>query len=76
MSKKNIPKKYTILVSDGFGHTQEGGTYEVSFRRWLVREIEEGRMSVREAMERFNFNPTNGAALIRAWQKKYAPDGA
>lgn len=74
MRKKNSAQNYTILVSDSFGNTQEGGTYEVSFRRWLVREIEEGRMSVKEAIERFNFSPSNGASLIRTWQKKYASE--
>lgn len=74
MSRKKQEKKYTILVSDSFGNKQEKGTYEVAFRRWLVREIEEDRMSIKEAIERFNFNPSNGAPLIRAWQKKYAPE--
>ena len=74
MCSKKKKGQYTVLVSDSFGNTQEKGTYEVSFRRWLVREIEEGRMSVKEAIDRFNFNPTNGAALIGGWQKKYAPE--
>ncbi len=74
MSSKKAEKQYTILVSDSFGNEQENGTYEVAFRRWLVREIEEGRMSIREAIERFNFNPSNGDSLIRSWQKKYAPE--
>lgn len=74
MSIKKEKNQYTLLVSDSFGNTQEKGTYEVAFRRWLVREIEEGRMTVKEAIERFNINPSNGAALIYAWQKKYAPE--
>lgn len=74
MCNKKQERKYTFLVSDSFGNQGETGTNEVAFRRWLVREIEGGRMSIKEAIERFNFNPTNGAALIRGWQKKYAPE--
>jgi hypothetical protein len=73
MCSKKKKEQYTVLVSDSFGNTQEKGTYEVAFRRWLVREIEEGRMIVKEAIERFHINPSNGASLIHSWQKKYAP---
>ena len=65
---------YTTLVSDSFGNEQEKGTYEVAFRRWLVRELEEERMTVSEAIERFNFNPASGRKLIGDWRKKYAPE--
>ena len=74
MSNKKEPNKYTILVSDSFGNEQESGTYEVAFRRWLVREIEEERMTVAEAIERFNFNPANAHSLIYTWRQKYAPE--
>ena len=74
MCNKKQQNDYTTLVSDSFGNEQEGGTYEVAFRRWLVREIEEERMSVLEAIERFNFNPENGRTLIYQWRQKYAPE--
>lgn len=73
MSKKESEKEYTILVSDLFARTDEKNDYEVSFRRWLVREIEEQRMTLREAIERFNFNPKNGYQLLHDWRKRYAP---
>ena len=74
MSKAKLAENYTILVSDSFSRTEEKYNYEVSFRRWLVREIEERRMSVSEAIERFNFNPQNGSSLIYTWRSKYAPE--
>ena len=74
MKSKKVEKVYTTLVSDSFGNEQEGGTYEVAFRRWLVREIEEERMTTSEAVERFHFNPASGRYLIRDWRKKYAPE--
>ena len=65
-------KTYTIKVSDSFPVIDEKQDYEISFRRWLVREIEEGRMSTTEAVKAFNFDPSSGGKLISNWRKKYA----
>lgn len=70
MSKEN----YTTLVSESFDQVDEKLTYEVPFRRWLVREIEEQRLTISEAIKRFNFNPVNGGSLIYTWRCKYAPE--
>lgn len=72
MKKKENLEAYTILVSDSYGNDKEKGTYEVAFRRWLVRELDAGRITVGEAIERFNFNPASANTLIGNWRKKYA----
>ena len=69
MSKAN----YTIHVSDSFEPVDTDFTYEPAFRRWLVQQIEEQKITVMQAVRRFNFNPQSGEALIRIWRKKYAP---
>jgi hypothetical protein len=74
MSTLKTTENYTIHVSDSFSRTDEKCSYELSFRRWLVREIEEQRMTVADAIERFCFNPKNGPDLIRSWRLKYAPE--
>lgn len=74
MSKQKVDEKFTILVSDSFEQTDEKCKYELPFRRWLVREIEEQRMTVSEAVDQFNFNPQSGHQLIRYWRDKYAPE--
>jgi hypothetical protein len=74
MSTLRTTENYTIQVSDSFDRTDEKFSYELSFRRWLVREIEEHRMTAADAIERFNFNPASGAELIRSWRLKYAPE--
>ena len=74
MQKQKTEKDYTILVSDSYGNTKEKGTNEVAFRRWLVRELDAGRLTVNEAIERFNFDPANGRSLISTWRKKYVSD--
>ena len=45
--------------------------YETSFRRWLVCEIESGRMSWQEARSRFNL-PNRFDRTYKEWQKKYS----
>ncbi|MEA5424932.1 hypothetical protein, partial [Arcicella lustrica] len=53
----------TTLVSSSFEQQDEDFTYEVAFRRWLVRELEEQRLTPAQAIERFNFHPVSGYAL-------------
>jgi hypothetical protein len=72
MSDQKQGDNFTILVSDSFEQTEEKCRYEVPFRRWLVREIEEQKMTVTQAVERFNFNPKSGSQLIHHWREKYA----
>ena len=67
-------KTYTVKVSDSFERTDERHNYEPAFRRWLVREIEEQRLTVAEALNQFNFNPANGRALLVKWLKKYGQE--
>ncbi|MEA5425528.1 hypothetical protein, partial [Arcicella lustrica] len=63
MSLSSESSFYTILVSSSFEQEDEGFTYEVAFRRWLVRELEEQRLTPAQAIERFNFHPVSGYAL-------------
>lgn len=44
-----------------------------SEKRWLVREIESGRMTVGEAKERIELFSKAPDSLIHFWRKKFAP---
>ena len=59
---------------DGF-HVEkiDFSRFETSFRRWLVLEIDAGRMSVSEARQRFNL-PNHFLAHYKQWQKKYSDE--
>ena len=74
MSKGKQINEHTILVSDSFERTDEKHRYEIAFRRWLVMELEEKRITLADAVERFNFNPKKGPALIQSWRQKYASE--
>jgi len=59
---------------DGFIQDQVNlKDYETSFRRWLVCEIESGRMSWQEARSRFNL-PHRFDKLYRRWQQKFSDE--
>jgi len=73
MIQDKVTKDYTTQVSDSFDRIDDQCIYEPAFRRWLVREIEEQKLTVADAIERFNFHPKNGHDLIRSWREKYAP---
>ncbi len=73
MFQDKLIKDYTTQLSDSFDRMDEQCSYEPAFRRWLVREIEEQKLTVNQAIERFNFHPKNGHDLIRYWREKYAP---
>jgi len=45
--------------------------YEVSFRRWLVSQIDSEMMSIQEAGERFSLG-SNYARIIKIWQERYS----
>lgn len=47
--------------------------YETSFRRWLVSELDSGRMSLLEARMRFNL-PVHFLRVYREWQLKYSDE--
>jgi hypothetical protein len=44
-----------------------------AFRRWIVREIVSGRMSQKQAIDRFDFGVKDGFNLLRYWIKRYNP---
>jgi hypothetical protein len=43
-------------------------------KRWLVREIESGRMTIGQAMERIELLSKDPRSLIHIWRKKFAPE--
>jgi len=43
-------------------------------KRWLVRELEAGRITSGEAKERYTAISKDPHALIQSWRKKYASD--
>jgi len=47
--------------------------YEVSFRRWLISQIDSGKISLSEVKTRFNLGREYGS-IIKRWQERYSDD--
>jgi len=48
--------------------------YEVSFRRWLVSQIDAENMSMQDARDRFHLSPTEYKKIIKRWQERYSDE--
>ena len=48
--------------------------YEVSFRRWLVSQVDSGRMSLNEVRDRFQINQTVLKRVFKRWQELYSDE--
>ena len=48
--------------------------YEVSFRRWLISQIDSGNMSMNEVRDRFQLKQVNIKRTLRRWQELYSDE--
>jgi len=53
---------------------EEQKTISKAEKRWLVREIASGRMTIGEACERLELHSKDPRRLIYYWQKQYTSD--
>jgi len=53
---------------------EEKKTISKAEKRWLVREIASGRMTIGEACERIEFQSKDPRGLIYYWQKQYSSE--
>lgn len=74
MKEEKTEKETTSLISDSFGNSKGKGIHEIAFRRWLIRELDAGRITLAQITERFNLNPASVYNLISTWRKKYSSE--
>jgi hypothetical protein len=56
------------------GKEQFPKEFSVAFKRWLAREIRAGRMTIKQSVERFNFESKNPYSLVQSWLARYKQD--
>ncbi len=70
-------EKQTTNLTDNMEGFKQGkvdySKYETSFRRWLVQEIESGRISWQDARSKFQM-PHRFDVVYKEWQKKYSEE--
>ena len=52
---------------------RETTEYSVAHKRWIIREIASGRISIQQAIDRFDFQSTDPYSLLKVWRRRYAP---
>lgn len=69
--------KETILTNNMEGFQVKAinyNDYEISFRRWLVSQIDSETMSIQEARDRFNLSSREYKRIIKKWQERYSDE--
>jgi len=69
--------KSTMLTEDMSAYEikkTDYSQYEVSFRRWLINQIDGEYLSLQEVKERFGMCPKSYKATLRRWQELYSDE--
>ena len=72
MKQVSKTTKYKHPIAPKLSAKQDLHQYEESFRRWLGREIHEGRYTTRRAMDELGFNADNLRHLLKVYQPDVA----
>jgi len=60
---------------EGFcDHPVNYNRFEISFRRWLISQLDAGHMSPLEIRERFKLSRKNYRGVLKKWQERYSDD--
>ena len=70
---ENLTSNLTDNIEGFIQEKVDLSKYETSFRRWLVCEIESGRMTWQESRSKFNL-PHRFDKHYKLWQQKYAEE--
>ena len=70
-NNKSGKRGFNLSVSEKFKKDLPVGEYEIAFRRWLVRELNDNKLTRTEASSIFNLS---GHTLLHDWTKKYSDE--
>jgi len=73
-NKKQTQEETKNSISAHFKDQLDAGHYELAFRRWLVRELNQKNITSTEAIEKFKLNPKSGHSLLHDWTIKYTDE--
>ncbi len=72
-----MKKAKDVMLTDHMEGFQEKeinySVYEVSFRRWLVSQIDAEKMSIQDARDRFSLG-RDYVRIIKNWQERYSEE--
>ena len=72
---KQIKEAQLTDQMDGFKDNEVNyNDFEVSFRRWVVSQIDGNHMSPQEIRDRFKLSRDTYLSIIKRWQERYSDD--
>ncbi len=72
---KNHKESMLTDHMDGFkDYPVDYNKYEVSFRRWVVSQIDGGHMSIQEIRDRFKLSRKHYTDILKRWQERYSDE--
>ncbi len=48
--------------------------YEISFRRWIIGQIDSENISIHEVRDKFQLSSTEYKKIIKRWQERYSDE--
>lgn len=69
--------KETMLTDnmDGFkDYELDYNKFEVSFRRWVVGQIDGGHMNIQDVRDRFQLSRRKYTDILKRWQERYSDE--
>ena len=60
---------------EGFQDVQVNyNDYDISFRRWLVSQIDGGHMNIQDIRDRFQLSRKHYTDVLKRWQERYSDE--
>ena len=72
--EKNNERMLTDQMEGFYDHPVDYNRFEISFRRWLISQLDGGHMSPLEIRERFKLNRQHYRGILKKWQERYSDD--
>lgn len=57
-----------------YDYPSDYNQFEISFRRWVISQLDGGHMSPQEIRERFKLSRANYRFILKKWQERYSND--
>ena len=72
--KQSIEAKLTDHMEELHVDKINYNDFEISFRRWLISQIDAEAISVQEVRDRFHLSRTEYKKIIHKWQERYSEE--
>lgn len=72
--KKTNETKLSDHMEGFFDEEPDYSRFDASFKRWVVSQLDGGRLSPLDIRDRFQLSRKNYTSVLKNWQEKYSDD--